>query len=263
MTHSKRQMRVSSSSKKPKTRKQPSRRFELAPLERLCPEMLVAPEGYDRFPMLMLTLALVFNDLKGMSLLFEPFAELRVNDGELSGHSGEWHGLDMQIHRIRIGIIHELLALLKKFKEEATGAEMTLLLRTAPDTTRAQWQTVVNVALGKAGPTGEAFAMALKVIRNNVAFHYGQPKPLVDGYRRHFFESDPSKSNEYAYCSLGRNMESTRFYFADAAVQGALAKLQCASGSDDFLAQLVEHTREINNSLEHILRQYSQPAMKS
>ena len=64
--------------------------------------------------------------------------------------------------------------------------------------------------------------MAVMKIRNSIAYHYYQPKKLVQGYKKHFLESPRSEHNALAYSSFGKNMEESRFYFADAAAERAV-----------------------------------------
>jgi hypothetical protein len=61
--------------------------------------------------------------------------------------------------------------------------------------------------------------------RNKVAFHY-DPKEISRGYRIMFFERDAGPPS----VSRGDAMESTRFYFADAAAE---QYLMCAAGASD------------------------------
>ena len=237
-----------------------SQRFPLAPLIKLDPHLIVPPNGDDRFSMFMLALAVVFNDLKGVYLLAEFIAPLEPPVREVSGHAGQWRGLDLQVHRIRIGLIHELLQLIEEFKLEAMSEEINSLLQNAPRKTKSDWTDLVSISLKKGQPSERAFARRLVQIRNNVAFHYHQPKRLVAGYRDHFFNSPKNPSNEYAYCSIGENMEETRFYFGDAAISGALASLQGETAQKDFLPALIRVSESINRALEHILEEYTRPA---
>ena len=77
-------------------------RFDLAPLTKLDPDLVLPRNGDDRLPSFMLALALVFNDLKGLALFGQWLTHSKPPDGEISGHSGQWRGLDLQIHRLLV-----------------------------------------------------------------------------------------------------------------------------------------------------------------
>ena len=62
-----------------------------------------------------------------------------------------------------------------------------------------------------------------RLIRNNIAFHYYQPKFLAGGYHE-FFSKKDIPANQNAFISRGTSLQSTRFYFADAAVEGCFEK---------------------------------------
>lgn len=247
-------------SKTPKEANPLPKRFDLAPLIKLDPERVVPKHGNDRFSMFMLALAVVFNDLKGILLFFGPIAPSKPQDDEISGHAGEWRGLDLQLHRYRVGLIHELITLLGEFEEEATGRQMQQILRKATPKTRSNWSDLVKIATDKEDTSKKTFANKVVRIRNNIAFHYYRPKDLLAGYRHHFFGSQQTEAHNHAYCSIGKDMESTRFFFADAAIQGALTTIQGDQESHDFLQTLNAVSKEINSALEHILREHTRLA---
>lgn len=153
--------------------------------------------------------------------------------------------------------------MIEEFREEALGPDVDKLLRRAPERTRTDWSDLVSIACRRGDATDGKFAKVLIQIRNNVAFHYAQPKPLAAGFRAHFFESPPNPTNEHAYCSFGRNMERTRFYFADAAVQGALKDIQESMGPNNaFIKNLARARDAMNRALAHLIEEYTRPARK-
>lgn len=209
----------------------------------------------------MLALALVFNDLKGLALIGQWLLPSRPTERDISPHSGEWRGLDLQIHRLVVALIRELLGLLDEFEDEARGAEVRRLLQRASARVRSDWSDLLRIATGKGDATSGKFAKVLVQVRNNVAFHYAQPKSLLTGYRAHFFKAPRNPANAHAYCSLGQNMERTRFYFADAAVEGALASMQESMGpGTTFLRSLSRARDATNHTLAFLLEEYTRPA---
>jgi len=232
--------------------------FDLAPLTRLDPALIVPVKGDDRFAGFMLALALVFNDLKGVALFGQWLKPSRPSQPEISQHTGQWRGLDLQLHRLAVSLIRELLTLIEEFQDEATGERVEVLLSTAPPSVRRDWSDLVSVATGSGDDSDTRFARTIEQIRHNIAFHYHQPKRLVAGFRAFFFASRRSAANEHAYCSFGRNMEETRFYYADAAIEGALSSMQ----GPGFLPSFSRVRDATNRALAHLLEEYSKTARR-
>jgi len=227
--------------------------LKLAPLRCYQPEAVVPKSGDSRLHSFLLALSVVFNDLKGLLLFRRALAPLKPADNEVSPAAGEWRGLEIQLQRYTIALVHELLALIKEFQTEAEGPEITASLQSAAPAVRSRWRNLVNVAIGAKTQGDLAFTKVLVQIRNNVASHYHQPKALVAGYRRHFFEKSSSPVNKYAFASLGKNMEHTRFYYADAALQGAISSMTSGVGEETFAKRVRQLGTDINEALERVL----------
>jgi len=86
--------------------------------------------------------------------------------------------------------------------------------------------------------------MAVMKIRNSIAYHYYQPKKLVQGYKKHS-SSPRSEHNALAYSSFGKNMEESRFYFADAAAEHAVNTYRRMS-TERFSKQLQKYVAAAN-----------------
>ena len=66
------------------------------------------------FDQLMLTLALIFNDLKGYTLWSGSLLATQPPDDEVSAFAGQWHGMRHQIIRHVVALIHETVNLVHK-----------------------------------------------------------------------------------------------------------------------------------------------------
>jgi|SRR5450759_432398 len=235
---------------------------DLAPLTKYDPERVVAKQGRDEFTEFTMALAVAYNDLKGLFLWRELLLPLKPPDPTVvSAKSGEWHGVEIQIHRLLVAQLHELLKLIKEFESVASGEAMHRLLKKAPPSTRHHWDDLVKIATEKGTPRDTAFAEVLVQTRNSVSYHYYQPKMLIAGFRHYFFELAPGAHNESAFASIGENMEQTRFYFADAAILGALTKLtEKNMTSAKFVKRLRAAIDSVNHALEHIVTIYLEQA---
>ena len=82
------------------------------------------------------------------------------------------------------------------------------------------------------GPAEKAFPSVrtkwdglVKLSKGEHAELEGLSKFLIKGCRRVFFEDETAKHNESALASLGDNLETTRFYMADAAAGATLTDM--------------------------------------
>lgn len=235
--------------------------FDLAPLKSFRPEGIIARDGKERFGAFMLALATAFNDLKGLLYWRRLILQKSTGMRGVSPRVGQLAGMELQVQRLILAHLHEFLELLKAFKEESRGEEMRALLRTAPLGTQRQWEDLVRFATGEGDARDAQFTKVLVIVRNNAAAHYYQPNALVGGFRRHFYELRPAPNNAAAYASIGINMEQTRFYYADAALQAFIEKLPSAVGAEQFRRRLTRVGNGINQTIAHIVTEYLKPAL--
>jgi hypothetical protein len=96
----------------------------------------------------------------------------------------------------------------------------------------------------------------LAELRNWSAFHYTQDEKLAAGFA-HFFHSNEN-ANEFsarAYVSVGRNMNETRFYYADAAVRGMMREIT-HEADEGLLMTITDLSRHVNVALQGIVTQH-------
>lgn len=228
----------------------------LASLTRLEPEKLISKEGKDPLAEFVLALALVFNDLKGLVSWRDDINLQAPDDGLISPEAGEWMGFEMQIHRLLIAQLHELLRLIDESRAIVEGEEMRRIIKKARPSVKRRWELIVRIATNEGTPRDDIFANILVKVRNNASFHYYQPKPLVAGFREFFYTSGKNAGNEWAYASIGNNMGQTRFYFADAAMQGTLYALIEKPMGKKFAKVFREVIEDVNQALAYIIGQY-------
>ncbi len=155
-----------------------------------------------------------------------------------SPSAGQWRGAVTQVHRWIAGVLHELMIVVQKNKLLVKAAEFQSLVAMLGPEAKKLWTEFFDASLDTKGNT----ASLLNRIRNNAAFHYG-PHDLGDGYKKHFVtdaKDKPSPANKTAQYSYGRDMDGTRFYYADAAVQQKMMMLGLKLGSAEADRTLVE-----------------------
>lgn len=216
------------------------------------PEVIVGQQGPDPLGEWFLSLAVVFNDLKGLMWVREILQDGRPKDGEVSAYSAQWRGITLQITKLACGLVHELFELIKDHTHDLDSDEMKRVLKIVPKSTMKKWDSLIALARDAGSAPRTPLTRALLKIRHNVSFHYHQPKVLVAGYRRHFFQLKPGPHNKRAYYTIGGNMEETRFYYADAAVQQSLAILS-EHVAQDFTKELSGVLRDVNLTLAQVI----------
>lgn len=208
--------------------------FDLAPLEGFSPGAL-APEKGDpinvqRTKKLTLTLALVFNDLKLISWTKEQLKRGRrpSDPTRISRYAGQWYGMSGSANRLGVGLLVELGKVLQDNNKLLNEEPLLSCIGKLKGKKKAAWNDLMDFANGRRSKSG--LTAFLRSIRNEVAFHYDvkqDGETLMNGYRTHF--SKKSADAQYAYVSLGETMETTRFYFADAAVSEVISTKSAAA----------------------------------
>jgi hypothetical protein len=92
-------------------------------------------------------------------------------------------------------------------------------------------------------------------IRNKIVFHY-EPKEIFRGYKRQFLGATPPQDR--AYISRGLSMEATRFYFADAAVDGYFLELVGEGEVRQLSAKIHDVIESLNRALLGLVDRFIQ-----
>ena len=197
---------------------------KLADLETFGPQAFV---GDDEVPQevcdLVLALALAYNDLRDPTR-----AQLFINSvipstaGQLTKESGDHCGMITLWRRVSAGQLFELLVLIEKHRTAIEDPVFARLRKQLSPEARDAWDSLVAVAINRSavGTHGKVLLM----IRHKVGFHYDSGE-IARGYMRRIIEGaqDP-------FISRGGSMESSRFYFTDAAAEEPVMDY---AGSDD------------------------------
>jgi hypothetical protein len=189
----------------------------LAPLQTFDP---MAFEGDENAPQrlcnLVLSLALIYNDCKNAMYAAVLLRECKpVEKHELNGVWGTWAGTDWHLCRLLISAVHELFVLIQDHRDLLDHPFLSKVIKQLHPNSRSAWQSLVNVAID-ATPKDD-LGRVLLLTRNKVVFHY-DPNVICRGFRRQFLGD--SRSQDRAIISRGLSMNASRFYFADAAVEG-------------------------------------------
>jgi hypothetical protein len=233
------------------------RKWELGALEGIDPRRLLRDEN-DSVGRLFLTLAAVFNDLKGM-VIFEGYLldYGQPNPGQPTPELAQWRGMQTQVHRCIAGVLFELMNVLTHSRTRAAlaSAELPQLLDIVADETRVRWDSLISDAPTHA-PLANARQSLLHQLRNCVAFHYDQVS-LARSFLDAFVAQPATSLKRRALFSYGPDMDGTRYHYADAAQQRlflALADGRTEAASTD--AAVVEIAVQVNEALAPLIRAF-------
>lgn len=222
----------------------------LAPLQTFDPAAFQAdPKTPQSLCNFVLALALIYNDCKNNIGAYVMLQGSKPEGAfKVSRKWGAYSGIDLHLLRLFISLLHELFRLIRENEEVLKHPLFVQVIRQLRPHARKDWKELVNVALD-ATPKSE-FGRILLLIRNKMLFHY-DPKCLSKGYSNHFLAQD--RIQDRAFVSRGLSMSQSRFYFADAAVQGYLRGIVGKENWDDFIQNSAELFGQLNTALMNVV----------
>jgi hypothetical protein len=199
---------------------------------------------------LVLALAAVYNDFHDIA-----FSHMLLHEVEPTVPQspttewGNYGALFASVLRLRCGVIHELIDLVRHSKRAANHPYFQAYVASLGTDTVYAWKAITDVAFGQ--PRADPLGSALLLVRNKVAFHY-DPKELGRGLASHLGANPKHR----LFVSRGGSLRSTRFYFAGAAAEQAIV----AKASDpavleflNFRGPLIE---KVNLALYRIVTEF-------
>jgi hypothetical protein len=218
-----------------------------------CSEAEFLPE--DEF---VLTLAHAYNDLKSYFFWWEVNRELGPNGPpKISKEFGQFAGIDNHVFRLMGSWLVEMMVLLKEKKSILGASNFSAVISSLSRTDTAAWKSLCDLALVADHDLPKeikALKTFLVKVRSHGTFHYNQTKPIGSGYTKHF--AQPSKpESKFAYASYGKNMEESRFYFADAAITRMCQEM--APGQlATFQKNQTTYVKNANHAIRSIVKKY-------
>ena len=223
----------------------------------------------DEVENLFLTLGIIFNDLVGLiyfeKLLIETYEKPKIE--EVTGHAGTYAGIIIQINKLFAGTVNEFFALLKEKNDLFNAGEFKEILGLLSKKDQRLWHSLIAAA-HRDFIDVEDLLKAIVQIRHNLAFHFdNSSKILRKGYISYFFGKTKDKRNERAFYSLGDTIETTRFYFSDAAAEETIklfaGKMPKENSIEDlsfkkYLSQIRETINVIATIISSLMKHYIQ-----
>lgn len=237
--------------------RRPLPEFELAPLSDFpvdvfnsdCPDV-------DAF---ILTLATAYNDLKSFEWNYQIMTDAAPTEMIIHPQVGQLYGMRVWATRFTIALMFELLLAIDRASSAGvtTHARFMRALALLTPEGRRRWERLERAATQSIDADESSLDDLVKwfaKVRNNLAYHYGQPKPLLQGYKRRFLDDPKEPSNEVLYASIGGNMAESRFYFADAA--SARAYDARDEHTKDLMARTTQMRAVVNGGLHAVVQAY-------
>ena len=217
----------------------------------------VISNAHDPGDAFILSLALAFNDLKGPSWWIHILDTHKPESQLITPLRGEWAGMRLQATRLSLLVFYEVLKAIESAADSGVLAipkVAAAIDNPAPEARRSWAQLLALATTNRADDEGlNDIQKYLLRMRNDVTAHYYQPKALHRGYRAFFYEPPGGPYNLSAMASLGNDMKSTRFYFADAAAQGAHRRLD---PDDAVMKRVSQYIAEMAEALTNIVGAY-------
>jgi hypothetical protein len=230
--------------------------FKNQKLRKCLPADLIpqAPDSFDDCRGFLLSLAVIYNDLKGLTIFNDTLPDIyrKPLDEEISAHAGEYGGLRLQLLRILLSTLHEFLVFLEKNEEIYKSEFIQKILERCSKETQRIWFALIEVASGNSPHNLKEIAELaeqLEQIRNNVGYHYQTRKRIIAGFRRFFYGTTnvtPGAKKWIFWSGIKTDRLGTRFYYADAALNGYLLEsLEKPDGPFDLMALIAKAINEL------------------
>lgn len=204
----------------------------------------------------MLSLAVVYNDLKDLLWVYYYSGRARPNKNELiTRYLGEHCGFRNHASKLLLSTFNELVELIEMNQTVLTNELFKKCVNQLPKTARFCWDALVSVAIGKE-IEHKFMRSVFYAARNKVSFHYKDLKAINFGYRLRFTDQIRKLADKKPYVSLGSSAIESRFYFADALVQSYINNVIGEETLTDFGKQLSELTEQINFALRFLVEHF-------
>ncbi len=192
--------------------------YNLAPLDQKKTNILTeAPPIESGF---IIALGTFFNDMKDFFWLYQTLVDNRPDNAhEISPHNGQFHGQVNFVLRMLTGIFWEFIELQRKNEKVFNLEAIQYAESRLTGDSKKYWGEMKRMALEEKNDLPDLEKRVLEslvIIRDSVSFHYYGTKNHIQG-----FENYCNKQADKAaiYSSLGDQLQTTRFYFADASTQ--------------------------------------------
>lgn len=224
--------------------------YNLANLVRFDKSLL--QEGNKEEASFIIALATVYNDMKDYYWLHQYLIEREPKQAEnISTVKGQYNGQINFILKNLLAVFNEFIILLEKNKKCLVLPGILEAEKELDKDNLQKWIDLKNMAEGEGkSETEEKVIKVLKMVRDNVASHYYGLKNFTAG----FAEYCEKVENPAVYASFGDQMQTTRFYFADASAQYRINQFLEKEGLS--VKEVMDYFSKVNSSLRFLVEGY-------
>lgn len=166
---------------------------------------------------LILSFTHFFNNLRDTAIISQ-LVDSEVQEIEKTNNPkfGQFSGMKIFTDNLFFAFILEFMQLLKSNSKIFESNTFDRIIKSTNKKTQDGWKDLLKIIHN---PNNKMYNTLLK-LRNNLSFHYYQPKKLFEGYN-----IATKNSKNKMYISLRSRMSETRYYFYDLANQLAIYKI--------------------------------------
>ena len=226
-------------------------------LQSIQPTKIIDKSKIDDIDNLFLSFGLIFNDLKGI-ILFSDILKKEYEKPvpeEISAHSGEYAGIQLQILKLSVALIDEFFIVLEKNKDVIRGFRFKMIEKNLNKELKNKWANILFIALNPKN-NSDSYLSKIARVRSNITYHYDHSgTQLRNSFIKKFFDTPKDKSNEKAYYSMGGTIETTRFFYCDAVINEYInehLKLE----SLDYIDKTNKVTRDVSMVIVNLMESY-------
>lgn len=227
---------------------------QLAPLATFDPEAFIDDDMQAQHVCnFVLSLALIYNDFKNLMWAFHYLSDGKPeNPDKISAYGGQYAAFKNHLLRLHFSVINELFQLIEDNANILAHPTLVETIRLLPKAAKECWQALVEVSTKK--DTKNKFIKDIfHRVRNKITYH-SDVKEIAAGYRSFFYGSDGHPKMQ-AFISMGDGLSSTRFYFADAVVEGYL-NLKIGTNKPELIKQSNKLFTDVNVALNLIVKKF-------
>ena len=233
----------------------------LAPLKYFDPKAFQALDKDEQAVCnFILMLALIYNDFKDLSWAYVHMEKCKPPMIPLptpTPYIGQYTGMNLHLTKLFHSLLFAFAELIKNNLDVLNHQLFAEILKQIHKDNKSNWNRLVSFSKGETDENDAELYEISRLIRHNLAFHYHQPKFLSGGYN-HFFSKKDTPTNQNAFISYGASLEATRFYFADAAVQGCFEQNISKEKAGRLNPTLKDISGKINETLHNIITSFIQ-----
>ena len=199
-----------------------------------------------------LALAVVFNDCRDLLNMNHVIASSAPEgDARINRHWGAYMGIHHHLNRLFMGLVNEFIVLIENSAPAISHPFFESIIKQLSKKDKTRWSDLISASQSKRADT--ATGKFIVMVRNSMAYHYSA-KAIGDGYTRRFIGDAATLGPPCQ--SLGTNIATTRYYFADAAIEAVLANTAGKQSYHEALLSALDVLCDVAHPIKSIIHHF-------